>query len=404
MNYDIPIAVATYNRPDSLERLLRSIQNALYDAPVKLYLSVDGGCDNRTIEIVRNFEWSQGEKEIIFHENNIGLRNHILSLSAISEKHEGIIILEDDLYVSQVFYQYAQQCFDFYLHDQDIGGFSLFSHHYNATAQFPFYPLHDDSDVFFIQYASSWGQFFSRTQWVKFTNWYSKNRNLNLDHDTQLPPDVAAWPETSWKKYFIKFLIERNCYFVFPRQSFVTNFCDNGQHMKHSENYMQLPLQYQNKRYTYKKIDESYSVYDAFCEILPDRLNRLYPHLKNYDYETDLYGMKYLKNIQHQFILTTQYCYSSILSFGRKMKPLEANIIENIPGKEINLALVHDCKEKYFWDKLNKCHEKNELAYYYGLRHWHFNKKFKILIGLMLRLKFLFLYFFRYLSNLSKKQ
>jgi len=254
MNYDIPIVIVAYNRPNSLKRVLNSINNAIFENSVKLYISIDGGGDNQSQDIAGNFDWSNGEKEIIIHKENIGLRNHILSAGDLTEKHDGIIILEDDLYVSPVFYYYVQQSFSYYLKDQEIGGFSLYAHQYNETAQFPFYPLSDDSDIFFLQYASSWGQFWSKDQWSDFKKWYNKNECLNFDNDKQLPPNIIAWPDSSWKKYFVKFLIQEDSYFVYPRVSLTSNFGDAGKHMIFKEKFLQVPLQYQKQQFKFKKI------------------------------------------------------------------------------------------------------------------------------------------------------
>jgi hypothetical protein len=40
---DIPIVVATYNRPASLNRILISLNSSKFSNSVKLYISIDGG-------------------------------------------------------------------------------------------------------------------------------------------------------------------------------------------------------------------------------------------------------------------------------------------------------------------------------------------------------------------------
>jgi GT2 family glycosyltransferase len=224
----VPIIVIGYNRPKAIERLLNSLLKASYPGIVDLIISIDGGKgdwekggqgdgetrrrgDKKTgrggeevREVAVNFKWPFGTKKLIFHETNMGLRKHVLSCGDLSKDYDGVIVLEDDLYVSPVFYQYTLQAFDYYKDDLKIAGISLYSHAYNETAQFPFRPLTDDSDVFFLQYAASLGQFWSRENWSAFREWYDalEPGDESTGHSTgHLPTNIRLWPETSWKLY-----------------------------------------------------------------------------------------------------------------------------------------------------------------------------------------------------------
>jgi len=75
----IPIIVVGYNRPKAIERLLNSLLKASYPRAVDLIISIDGEGENSVKEIAANFTWPHGEKRLIFHDNNLGLRNHVLS-------------------------------------------------------------------------------------------------------------------------------------------------------------------------------------------------------------------------------------------------------------------------------------------------------------------------------------
>lgn len=147
----IPVVIVAYNRPAPLKRLLDSVTKGVYSGQVKLIISIDGGDNSDVLSIAENFRWVHGEKEIIHHKTNIGLRNHILSLGDLTLKYDGIILIEDDLYVSPYFYEYAIEAMEFYNEDNIIAGISLYSHRYNETARLPFTPLSDDSDVFFCK-------------------------------------------------------------------------------------------------------------------------------------------------------------------------------------------------------------------------------------------------------------
>ena len=75
------IVVVTYNRPDSLKRLLGSLSKARYPDGVPLVISIDGGDshEEEVVKIAGEFPWPHGKKEVICHEKNLGLRKHILT-------------------------------------------------------------------------------------------------------------------------------------------------------------------------------------------------------------------------------------------------------------------------------------------------------------------------------------
>ena len=197
---NIPIVVVAYNRTNTLQRLLSSLSKAYFPFSTRLIISIDGGGPVNVIQTAKNFFWEHGQKEILEYSENLGLRKHILSCGAISKKYDGIILLEDDLYVSPWFYTYALSAARFYRGCKDISGIALYSPRYNETAFLPFYPLNDGSDTFFMQLACSWGQIWLSEQWSEFENWYNKNRNEELIRNETLPINIKLWPETSWKK------------------------------------------------------------------------------------------------------------------------------------------------------------------------------------------------------------
>jgi hypothetical protein len=392
MDRSIPIIVVGYNRPGPLKRLLGSLLKASYPGKVELIISVDGsgeagkrgsgeagkqgsgeavkqGGVEEVRRVASEFSWPFGEKKLIFHKTNLGLREHVLSCGDLSKDYDGVIVLEDDLYVSPAFYEYTLQAFDFYKDDPKIAGISLYAHAYNETSQFPFRQLADDSDVFFFQYASSWGQFWSREGWKAFRDWYDAGKTLD-----RLPPNIKLWPESSWKKYFISFIIRHDLYFVYPRCSLTTNFADEGTHHRVAEDLFQVPLFIEKKSFQFKSFQDSMAVYDVYGEIIPEKLKKLAPALKEFDFEVDLYGMKSKEDTLRSLFLSSRKCKKPLKTFGREMKPHEMNIIEGIPGDYFSLGKKEDFEEKNYFVRLLKCHEKKELAYWYPIREYHFHK------------------------------
>jgi GT2 family glycosyltransferase len=134
----IPLIVVTYNRPNSLNRLLNSLSKANYAQKVDIIISIDGKGDKEISKIANDLKWNFGNKEIIIHKKNLGLRQHILLCADLSQNYDGIILLEDDLYVSPEFYAYALSAIEYYKNCDMVAGIALYSHAFNETAQFPF--------------------------------------------------------------------------------------------------------------------------------------------------------------------------------------------------------------------------------------------------------------------------
>ena len=364
------IIVVAYNRSVSLSRLLQSLQKAQYPSGnIHLIISIDYSGNDDVLNIAENFAWRHGKKEIIQHPQRLGLHQHVIQCGDLSNRFGDIIILEDDLYVSPCFYDYAVQALDYYQDDTDIAGISLYAHGFNEIAWHPFIPLLDGSDVFFMQYPSSWGQVWSKRQWNKFRFWYNKNKNEHQLIASLLPKDIAAWPDSSWKKFFTAYLIHTNLFFVYPRDSYTTNFGDAGTHIPLPLTAFQRPIQYASKKVTFQNKTDSNAVYDVFCEIMPYCLTCSAPFLERYNYEVDLYGVKPLKNISAEYLLTTKQSRSPVKSFSMGLKPHEANIIENIEGSDIVLSKAQDIMNQENSYRFNK----KSLSFHHDLTRDHYD-------------------------------
>jgi hypothetical protein len=377
---NVPVVIAAYNRLFSLERLLTSLNLASYPHPVRLIISIDKGDNDEIIEYAKGFEWLHGEKEVITRATHLGLKRHIFFCGKLAMEYDGILLLEDDLYVSPVFYYFAMQAVEFYSNDPNIGGISLFSHHVNETAHFPFIPISDESDVFFLQIPSSWGQCWTKMQWQCFENWYNEKRKEKNDIDQLLPIDIQNWSEeSSWKKEFARYLISTDRYFIYPRVSLATNFGDPGEHFNDKLFIFQVPLQLNKTTYHFKSLNSSHAVYDAFCEILPVRLSKLCPWLEAFDFKVDFYGMKPSKSLNAPYLLTTKPCREIIRSFGREFKPAEYNVIAGLAGEQIFFAKSKDCDMETV---SRKSLDTESLLYYHYLREYQLkpnDKNFKVL-------------------------
>lgn len=334
---DPTIVIIAYNRPDSFRRVLKSLITACYDGfkNINLIISIDGGGGDGVIEIAEKFEWTYGIKEIIKHEKNIGLRNHVISCGELTRKFENIIIIEDDCFVSRNFYDFSVRSIEFYKDDERISGISLYSYRFNEIAALPFSPLDDGNDIYFMNVPSSLGQIWTKTQWQKFIEYYRSNPVISPND--KLPDNVKSWPESSWKKYFYKYNVEKNLFFVYPRISYLTNFGEKGTHYPHVTQSLQVPIEVRAKNLSYRFVcfDDSCNKYDGFFEILPDCLMQ-YGIPISEDCIIDLYGSKNFRLYNHLYALSIKKNEQSIFTFGIRLFPFPLNIIFKIGGTAIS--------------------------------------------------------------------
>jgi len=167
------IVVIAYNRPHALHRLLASLRQAEYPPDVKLIISIDaGGEHGRSVHtIAQQFEWPAGEKQVIVRERPFGLTDHVFACGDLTQDIGPIILLEDDLFVSPMFYHYAAQTLADYANDSRVAGISLNALWFNGITHYPFVPILDDADVLFMQVAWYQGQAYTPNMWRRFMDW-----------------------------------------------------------------------------------------------------------------------------------------------------------------------------------------------------------------------------------------
>lgn len=123
-----PIVLFVYNRPEHTRRTLEALRQAEGASESSLYIFSDGagqGQDKKVEEvrlIIKNAE-GFGKVSVTEREKNIGLAQNIITgVSEVLERHERVIVLEDDLIVSPSFLTYMNAALDYY---ESMGVFSI---------------------------------------------------------------------------------------------------------------------------------------------------------------------------------------------------------------------------------------------------------------------------------------
>ncbi|GLH74830.1 hypothetical protein GETHLI_33320 [Geothrix limicola] len=332
---NLAIVVIGYNRPHALLRLLNSLDCVAFDGhQVPLIISLDRSGNEEVQRVAEAFTWRHGAKTVRTFPQRQGLKQHVLACGDLTRDHEHLIVLEDDLYVSRNLYRFAVQAIDFYKDDDRIAGISLYTHLWNVACDRPFLPLDDASDVYFMQYACSWGQIWSRDKWNRFVEWFRQHEG-DFQAGPAIPFNVAEWSEHSWLKHHIRYCIETDRFFVYPRAGLSTNFSDKGQHNVGQENGYQIPLQERGSEpYRFLALQDSRAVYDAFFEslALAEPLG-----VDPRDLCVDLYGIKRNQAGARYWLTLEPAGHKVLRTFDLAFRPQESNVLHGVPGSAIKL-------------------------------------------------------------------
>ena len=350
---NIAIVVVAYNRPDALLQLLNSLNKVDYEGhPVPLIISIDYSGKDDTYLAAEAFEWNYGDKKIIRHPENLGLKKHVLSCGDLVKDYTAVIILEDDLLVSPSMFSFACRAVQKYKDDESIAAISLYAKGFSETANKPFVPAVSKYDTYFILTAESWGQVWMRDQWFLFKEWFElQNDTFGLSQS--VPRNVREWDDRSWKKFHIKYCIEKNKYTVYPYVALTTCRGEKGEHVKDSMNTYQVPLACAGmQKFSFADFAAVDSVkYDAFME-------------REFEDGTDtcidLYGKKTQYDGYRYVITPKSLDYQIIDTYGLSLRPHEENIIAQISG---NYFLKYDLSIK---KKNDVCYKAEKALKYYN--------------------------------------
>lgn len=335
---ELTIVCIAYNREDSLSRLVGSLQSAHYPVGqnVRLLISIDKSDNDKVLEFANNVHWNHGPKEVIAHPKNLGLREHIFSCIALTEKYDNVVLFEDDCFVSPYFVDYTQKALSFYKGDDNVCGISLYSYDHCEFVRMPFVALDDGFDNYFMQVPSSLGQAFNKRMWLSFKSAMDKGET-EIGLNDKLPECLQKWTK-SWKKDYFKYMKEQGKYFVYSRTSYSTNFGDIGENFKITKRRYQVSLMVGDKGdYRFSNIQESKSIYDGFYE--PE--GRIFGE-EFEGYQCDFFGYKNPKIYGDSGYISLKNCKNPKKTFDDGMYPQYLSLIFNKYGDGVNVGKASD--------------------------------------------------------------
>lgn len=330
---NIALVAVGYNRPDSMMRLLNSLKQADYGSDaVSLIVSIDKGQRQDEIrQLAEQFEWPYGNKRVRAFQQRQGLKPHILQCGDLTKEFDAVVVLEDDIVVSQGFYTYVQQCVAKYDQNPGVAGISLYRHKINPGNHMPFEVDEDPYDVYFMQVAQSWGQCWTAQMWHGFREWLV-DENQSIEDDGYLPAYVCAWDGRSWLKYYNRYVAETGKFYVYPYKSLTTNHTESGTHSIEVNSDFQVPLLSRSMNYRLPALEEGLR-YDAFFERM-GIADELLPEL-NGKKLLDLQGTR-TKFLDARYLISVQKMpYKVVKTFSIKYRPIEVNVLMQEDGQGI---------------------------------------------------------------------
>ena len=365
----IAIVAVGYNRPDSIEQLLNSLLRADYVGDqVDLVVSLDKGQrQQQIVSVAEKIDWPYGEKTIRAFSERQGLRAHIIQCGDLTEKYDAVVVLEDDLMIAPHFYSYVKQAIAQYADNERIAGISLYKHQTHPGVNRPFEPANNGYDVYMQQFAMSWGQCWTKEMWRKFRAWYNENEGKDLAEGNLLPAYISHWNKQSWLKYYMRYIVENDKYFIYPYFSLSTNASDAGEHCRIPNNDFQVSMQEGDMEYRFPSFEQAVK-YDVFFERAGIE-DKVFPDLEGKKL-LDLYGNRINYENARYLISTKALPYRVVKTAQLRYRPIEMNAIMPADGKGL---YVYDLKNSADLPKLNK-----DILTRYDVRSLHWKKTLHI--------------------------
>jgi hypothetical protein len=244
-----PIVLFAYKRADHLSRCVRSLAANPEARFSHLHVYCDGPrtlADTAAVEEVRRtVKGITGFASVnpVFRERNAGLARSIIEgVTSLLERHERVIVVEDDLLLSPHFLQYMNQALDLYAGEENVA--SVHAYCYPVREPMP--------ETFFLRGADCWGWATWRRAWTHFRADGAallgelRERNLTRAFDldgaypfTRMLADQVGGRNDSWAIRWHASAYLRGMLTLYPGRSLVRNIGNDasGTHSKSTDEF-----------------------------------------------------------------------------------------------------------------------------------------------------------------------
>lgn len=175
MSQIAPVLLFTYKRLDTLKETVGKLKDNQLADESELYVFSDAAKyekDRETINEIRAFiKTIKGFKSVYIYEaeTNMGLAKSIINgVSKVFEKHDQLIVLEDDLSTSPNFLSFMNAALMKYKNEKNAFSVSGYSFNLGSASQ------KNDDDAYFLNRGWSWGWATWKDRWLQI-DWEVKD-------------------------------------------------------------------------------------------------------------------------------------------------------------------------------------------------------------------------------------
>jgi hypothetical protein len=235
--YQNPILLIGFNRPDIIQSVIKRIEEI---KPSKLYVALDGPRKNivgealkcqAVLAAVNNISWP-GEVKYKVRDTNAGCKINVTeAISWVLSENDDVVILEDDIVPSVVFFNYVSLLLEKYRYDNRVAMIS--ANQYT--------PVEQNSDYLFTKYGHIWGWATWKRVWDSFDVNVPElkdsigNKFVNIDfvssaERTYFLNYFAFWhekilnkKENAWGPQFFYYRVSNNLLSIAPKVNLASN-------------------------------------------------------------------------------------------------------------------------------------------------------------------------------------
>lgn len=251
-----PVVVFAYSRKDKVEVCLKNLERNKVGILKKtdLFIFADGyksKSDKNDVLETQSFLESYSQhslfKEVFLKKNvlNVGLANSIIEgVTEVVNQYGKVIVVEDDIMVSNTFLEYMNSALSFYESQKVIGQINAYSYPLKALKKYR-------KDVFFLKKGDCWGwatwsDRWNNAIWKDFdylTYYHDRKKRIQFEKlesywDRIMIKQMKGLID-SWAIRWVFYLFENNMLAVYPKNSLVSNYGmdGNGTHCERTDKF-----------------------------------------------------------------------------------------------------------------------------------------------------------------------
>lgn len=277
----IAVVFFAFNRPDKLKNTIKSYLSCLNAQTENIIVYIDGPRNSKDDKFVNECFMVASQllpqANIIRRIDNIGLKKSIHGgVSDVLKTYDAVIVIEDDLKLEPLFYDFLKTGLIKYHDDEKI--YQISGYNYNPK---------EGNEAFFLPLTTSWGWATWSDKWQDFdletdyqfliSTKYNKKR---YDFDgafnfSKMLSLESSGKISSWAIRWYSYVYSHDGLTLYPPQSLVVNdgFNESGTH----SSYTSSELFSSSKYYSIEGIE-----YPNHVSLSEQRIRSLQKHLKNH--------------------------------------------------------------------------------------------------------------------------